>query len=205
MKTHLENYKLNALKDILKVLAVGIPYIVVMALSFPMTAQANIFSDTIDAIRGHIDDVEGRINHVDKMVDGNRIVWDEFRRDDIGRDAIHWANGTASLIRNDNGIYLQFDEDFNTGPAPDLYIYAANSKVVDEVSFWNASGRFELAKLESGSGAQFYNVTSAPQFTEVIIWCKRFGAFIGAVTLEIEDPWDGFDWSQFGPPDVRNR
>jgi len=148
------------------------------------TAQANFLTNTIDAIRGHIDDVENRINHDDEYINGDSINANQFRTDDIGRDSIHWANGTASIIRVDDEFYLQLQSDFKSGPAPDLYVYLAGSQVIDESSFW-AANPVELAKLKSGSGAQFYKLDSYDEEAhfEVIIWCKRFGAFIGAVTL----------------------
>lgn len=149
------------------------------------SAHANIFTDTIDAIRGHIDDVEDRINHDDEFVDGNTLAMGEFRKDDIGRDLIHWANGTVSLKQLNDMYYIQLHEDFESGPAPDLYIYTSINKVVDEKTFSMAETR-ELFKLKSGSGAQVYIVDKLfvdQEHREVIIWCKRFGAFIAAVSL----------------------
>lgn len=139
----------------------------------------------LDAITGHFNDVKDRINHDDEFISGDVIATGEFRRDDIGRDPIHWANGRVSVVRNSDGVYLQLESDFQAGPAPDLYIYLADQKVFDEGSFWRSNPN-ELAKLKSGSGAQYYELESYNRWThvEVIIWCKRFGAFIGATTLE---------------------
>ena len=148
-----------------------------------VSANANIFSDIKTAITGHIDDLEDRINHEDTILEGNTLVSGEFRADDPGVDRFHWAAGTASIVTNASGMYLQLGDDFDTGHAPDLYIYVADSKVVDESSFWSASGRVELAKLESGSGAQVYDLSGISDFSEVIIWCKAFGEFMGSATL----------------------
>ena len=156
-----------------------------IAAVFHSQVRANIFIDTIDAIRGHIDDVEDRINHEDVYVSGDTVTTSKFRDTDVGRDTIHWADGTASIISNDDGWYLQLHDDFVTGPAPDLYVYLAEQKVYDEGSFW-AANPVELSKLSSGSGAQYYMLQDPVDSVEVIIWCKRFGAFIGATTLKVK-------------------
>ena len=118
------------------------------------TAYAGIFSDVVDAVKGHVEDVKDRVSHEDQFIDGMVIASSEFRRDDLGRDRIHWADGTVSLIAGTHSGYIQFGSDFRTGPAPDLYLYIASQKVYDEDSFWAAEPT-EIAKLQSGSGAQY--------------------------------------------------
>ena len=88
--------------------------------------HANWLSDIRDAIAGHIDDVENRINHNDEFVEGIVINKGMFRDTDIGRDSIHWANGSVEIIENDEGKFIQLLDDFKSGHAPDLYIYVAN-------------------------------------------------------------------------------
>lgn len=144
-------------------------------------AQAGI----LDAITGHFEDITDRIYHEDSHAQGSTILSGSFRDDDIGRDLIHWANGSVSLVRSAKSDYIQLGDDFNSGPAPDLYIYTSINKVVDEETFYMAETT-EIGKLQSGSGAQFYAVSelfAQQEHKEVIIWCKRFGAFIGAATL----------------------
>ena len=153
--------------------------------AFSVNANAGIFDDIVDAIGGHITDVTDRINHEDQHVSGNTLSASEFRDTDPGRDSVHWANGGVSLIDRDGVRHIQLDTDFATGPAPDLYIYIANKKVVDEKSFWEADAT-ELSKLKSGSGAQHYELPAgfSTDNLEIIIWCKRFGEYIGAATLK---------------------
>ena len=142
--------------------------------------------DARDAVAGHIDDINERINHEDEHIDGMVIATSEFRRDDVGRDGIHWANGSVSLVSDGSGLHVQLGGDFESGPAPDLYIYVADQKVVDEGTFWD-SETVEISELDSGSGAQHYRLPeslTSQSHLEVVIWCKRFGAFIGAATLE---------------------
>ena len=145
-------------------------------------ARAGIF----DAIKGHVEDVYDRVTHDDSFVEGNINATSMFRTDDAGRDPIHWADGTVQLIEQDGSYWIQLGSDFVSGPAPDLYIYAADSKVFDETSFYG-SNRWELGKLQSGSGAQYYEIPAhqVEGHLEIVIWCKRFGAFIGATTLEV--------------------
>lgn len=139
-----------------------------------------------DAVVGHVVDIKDRVTHTDESASGITYAANEFRKDDVGRDPVHWANGTAGLVIGADTTYIQLGNSFETGPAPDLYIYVATQKVVDEDSFW-AADPIEVSKLKSGSGAQFYELPAEITdlgHVEVIIWCKRFGAFIGAVTLE---------------------
>ena len=162
----------------------GIVFLVLAAV-FHSQVRANIFTDAFDAITGHVEDINDRLNHEDTYVSGDAVAISRFRDTDVGRDAIHWADGTVSIVSDDDGKwFVQLHSDFNTGPAPDLYIYLAERKVYDEGSFW-AADPVELAKLSSGSGAQHYELTGPVDVVEVIIWCKRFGAFIGAATLEV--------------------
>ena len=158
---------------------------IIAGMSFLGASKAGFFSDVKDAVVGHVEDVKERIGHEDSFIDGYVVSRGEFRRDDPGRDGAHWADGTVSLVERDGRRYIQLGPDFNSGPAPDLYIYVADSKVVDEKSFFAASPT-SLGPLQSGSGAQFYELSEfihVPEDLEVIIWCRRFSQFIGAVTL----------------------
>ena len=168
--------------SILIALAVGGLFILKMEPA--STAQAGLISDVVDAVAGHVEDAKERITHDDEFIAGTAIASGEFRSDDAGRDSIHWADGSVSVVVNQYGTFVQLGSDFNSGPAPDLYIYTATSKVVDEESFYNAENLVELGTLQSGSGASYYYVGQTDGFTEVIIWCKRFGEYIGAATVK---------------------
>ena len=168
--------------SILIALAVGGLFILKMEPA--STAQAGLISDVVDAVQGHVDDINERINHNDEFIEGVSIASGEFRNDDPGRDSIHWADGSVSVVVNQYGTFVQLGSDFRSGPAPDLYIYTASSKVVDEESFYNAENLQELGTLQSGSGASYYYVGQTDGLTEVIIWCKRFGEYIGAATVK---------------------
>lgn len=151
--------------------------IIIVILGF---ALFDMRSDVADAIKGHTEDIVSRVIHDDEHIVGTIISNADFREDDVGRDAIHWANGTVSKVEVNGKLYIQLESNFNSGPAPDLYIYGANQKVFDELSF-KQSDPVEISKLKAGSGAQYYEILE--DHSEIIIWCKRFGEFIGSVTL----------------------
>ena len=166
--------------------------IAAVALTITAPAHANFFTDTVDAIRGHVTDINDRINHDDEFVTGDVHATSMFRDTDSGRDAAHWADGTVELVERDGKWFIQLGADFVSGPAPDLYVYAADRVVFDETSFWNAETT-EIGKLVSGSGASYYELTGIDVELEylthgeieIVIWCKRFGAFIAATTLDL--------------------
>ena len=137
-----------------------------------------------DAVNGHITDITERITVDDETLDGTLISYGEFRADDPGVDAAHWANGTVSLVWDGDKQYIQLEEDFAAGLAPDLYIYVSTSAtpIVDEKSFF-ATTQLELGKLAKGSGASLYEVPAGINPAQVTIWCKRFSEFMGSATL----------------------
>ena len=146
----------------------------------PTSAMALGLTDLLEAGKGHLRDLGDRLTHDEEFVYGSDLATGEFRDDDPGVDAAHWAVGTVSIVSTDEGIFIQLGEDFKAGLAPDLYIYTADRKVVDERSFKRAKTT-EVSMLKSGSGAQYYKIDAIP--SEVIIWCKRFGQFMGAATV----------------------
>ena len=162
-----------------------IKHVMIAAVALTMTApaHANFFTDAIDAVTGHVEDVYDRATHDDSFVSGDIHATSMFRNTDSGRDAAHWADGTVELVERDGKWFIQLGADFRSGPAPDLYVYAGDRKIFDESSFW-AAETVEVSKLQSGSGAQFYEIEKPVGHLEIVIWCKRFGAFIGAATLE---------------------
>ena len=150
------------------------------------TASAGLFSTIKDAIKGHTTDVIERVTVEDTYAPGNVQASNNFRIDDVGRDAAHWANGTVQEVRDhDTGKrYIQLQDNFVSGPAPDLYIYVSSTEkyIVDENTF-NKYAQVELGKLSKGSGASFYEIPDGVRVNQVTIWCKRFGAFIASTNL----------------------
>ena len=149
------------------------------------TAHAGLWDDITGAITVHESDIKDRTFVDDVMVEGNTVASSTFRMDDAGRDRAHWADGSVSAVVSEGKLFIQLGEDFKAGLAPDLYIYIANKKAVDEDSFW-AGEPIEISKLAKGSGASAYEIPQSVMYNphvEVIIWCKQFGEFMGATTL----------------------
>ena len=162
----------------------AVAFLSISQMGLATTAQANFLDDIGAAISGHTSDIVDRFTHEDEIKEGMYLLTAEFRDDDVGRDAIHWANGSVSFVVAEDGFFLQLNEDFEAGPAPDLYIYVAEDKVVDEASFW-ATKTYEVGKVKSSKGASYYDVTSmTAQAPHIVIWCKRFGAFIAAAEFK---------------------
>ena len=138
--------------------------IVVGAISLTaVKANALSFSDITDAITGHVSDISDRILVEDEHIDGHVVATAEFTE---SADSIHWVNGSFSVIFKHGKTYVQLNDDFEAGLAPDLYLY-----VNDMV---------EIAKLTKGVGASYYEIPDHIVVERVIIWCKRFSQFMGA-------------------------
>ena len=139
-----------------------------------------------DAVEGHVTDITERVSIADETVAGTLIGYGKFREDDPGNDAAHWVKGTASLVWDEENDkhYIQLEDDFQAGLAPDLYIYVSTSAtpIVDEKTFF-ATTQLELGKLVKGSGASFYEVPGGLKPIQITIWCKRFSQFMGSTTL----------------------
>ena len=159
----------------------------------PTSVMALGLTDILEAGKGHLKDLGDRWNHDDEHVEGDSLYSGTFRDDDIGRDGVHYVDGTVSIVRAESGsdeFYIQLNRDFKAGLAPDLYLYVADRKVVNERSFDKAT-TLEVSKLKSGSGAQYYKLSSEDIWNtlgetdhlEIVIWCKRFHQYMGAATL----------------------
>ena len=137
-----------------------------------------------DAVEGHVTDITERVTVADEVASGDVLTTAVFREDDPGNDAAHWVKGSVSIVEMDGKKYVQLNEDFEAGLAPDLYIYVSTSAtpIVDEKSFF-ATTQLELNKLGKGSGASFYEVPAGIKPAQVTIWCKRFSQFMGSATL----------------------
>ena len=139
-----------------------------------------------DAVEGHATDITERLTVEDQNADGLVVSYANFREDDIGNDAAHWVKGSVTLVWDEvnDKHYVQLEDNFEAGLAPDLYIYVSTSAtpIVDERSFF-ATTQLELGKLVKGSGASFYEVPGGLKPIQVTIWCKRFSQFMGSATL----------------------
>ena len=153
------------------------------------TASAGLFDRIKDAITGHTDDIIERVTVDDQYAPGNVQASNNFRTDDVGNDAAHWVKGTAQTVRDfaADKNYVQLQNNFKAGLAPDLYIYISlvDKKIVDEQSF-NSVEQIELGKLVKGKGASFYEVPAhinIQDIQSITIWCKRFSQFMGSTNV----------------------
>jgi Electron transfer DM13 len=115
-----------------------------------------------------------------------KIAAGTFDKASPGRDALHWADGGASIYRQGGQLILRLEQDFVAGPGPDLHIYLNTRKVGDERDFEADGQRLKLTKLRAFKGGQNYALppgTDLASFTSVTIWCERFSEFIGNAEL----------------------
>ena len=143
-------------------------------------AHAGILDDIKDAITGHIDDYNDR-KKSDQFIDGEIVKKSEFS---WSSDSIHYATGNVEIINNNNDLYVQLEQNFNAGFAPDLYIYVAKGHITSDDGFRNAQ-KMEIGKLIKGEGASYYKVPEVlEQFINekfsIVIHCKRFDEPMGA-------------------------
>ncbi len=112
-----------------------------------------------------------------------------FRFDEnaAGRDSVHWANGTGSVLKTEAGWVLRLEGDFKAGPGPNYWIYLNTRAVGEEDAFTADSGRVRLAKLRAFEGAQNYVLPAGidpGKFHTVTIWCESFSQYIGSGALQ---------------------
>jgi hypothetical protein len=111
-----------------------------------------------------------------------------FRFDEmaVGRDAIHWANGTGGVYRDQAMTIIRFDDSFEAGPGPNYWVYLNTVPGGDEDAFNADAGRLKLAPLKSFTGGQNYRLPTdvrIEDFQMVTVWCESFGVYIGSAPL----------------------
>ncbi len=84
--------------------------------------------------------------------------------------AIHAGTGDVNVLTDGNQTFLRFEENFETDNGPDLNVYLRAN---------DGSGEFvDLGDLKGNIGSQNYEIpagTDLGRFTEIDIWCVRFG------------------------------
>lgn len=100
-----------------------------------------------------------------------------FRKDLAGSDALHWASGRLHVSPR----ALAFEG--SVAPGPDYRIYLAPAFVDTKEAFL----RIKDQSLQVGELKTFGNFTvdlpagvDPSRYAAVVIWCERFGQFIGA-------------------------
>lgn len=103
-----------------------------------------------------------------------------------GRDPVHWANGSGSVMRTAQGAVLRLNSDFEAGLGPNFWVYLNTRAVGEEKDFNADAGRVKIAPLKSFKGAQNFMLPEgldAAKFHSVTIWCESFGAYIASGVL----------------------
>ena len=163
--------------------AVSVVVIMITVAFFTISneSKAGIFDSIKDAIVGHVEDAKDRYLVEDKFINGDKKL---FSVADWSSDSVHYIDGAASIINKDGQKYVQLEEDFSAGLAPDLYVYLAPGHITSDAQFVNGD-KLELGKLKKGSGASFYEISKllnsyAGEEFSVVIHCKRFNEPMGA-------------------------
>lgn len=156
-----------------------------------------INNDTANiVVKGHIDDAISRVLPVDTddaIISGGILGVGSIDTDAPGQDLVHNASGTISIVSTGIGHYVQLGNDFTSSPGPDYHVYISLGPKIDDEKDFNLFKSFELGKLERGKGPSNYEVSQEVlaeidhlQKFSVVIWCKRFGEYIGSATIT----WD---------------
>ena len=139
----------------------------------------------IDAIGGHIKDIQNRFSDHQK-ISGKVLKSGEIDKNAKGQDLIHNSSGPWTLIQVGKDLYLQSDENFRSSPGPDYHVYFSNlAAIKDNEEFSNK--QIEVGKLQKPNGASFYKLPSAKieNVNSVLIWCKQFKEYIGSADLKL--------------------
>ena len=101
----------------------------------------------------------------------------QFRRDLKGSDPLHWGEGTVSVGPESIGLMGRL------APGPDYKLYLSPEFVETEADFLRLKDRM----VRVGDVKTFNNFlvpvpagVDPSDYTTVIVWCERFGAFITA-------------------------
>ena len=169
-----------------KILYTAISFVVVMLtvafFTISNESKAGIFDDIADAFTGHVEDVKDRYLTEDQFAKGDKK---KMSFADWSSDSIHYVDGSVSIIQNEDGQkFVQLNEDFSAGLAPDLYVYLAPGHITSDAQFVNGK-KLELGKLTKGSGASFYEISKLlnsyqDEKFSVVIHCKRFNEPMGS-------------------------
>jgi hypothetical protein len=103
-----------------------------------------------------------------------------------GRDSVHWANGSGSLLRSGAMTIVRLEDDFEAGPGPNYWICLNTTPVGDEATFLADAGRVKIAPLKSFRRGQNYALPDGLElgrFVTLTIWCESFSAYIASATL----------------------
>jgi hypothetical protein len=143
-------------------------------------ASAGLWNDLKTAVVGHSEDAFSRVFGEDQIISGEIIKEGIFDTEADGQDLAHWAEGGISIIIKDGKRYVQLNEDFNSGPLPDGYVYISVDTDINNTTDFDNSTQIEVGKLINGKGASFYEIPEGAVVNSVTILCKQFHVYIGS-------------------------
>ena len=102
-------------------------------------------------------------------------------------DAIHKGEGSASIVRLDDGQrVLRLADDFRVTNGPDLYVYLSGAVAPRSSDDLHATGAFDVAQLKGNVGGQNYALPDdldLSKLRSVVIYCRRFTTVFSTAEL----------------------
>lgn len=93
------------------------------------------------------------------------------------------TSGAVTIVREADGVYVEFSEDFRTGSGPDLLVLL--HKDADPKNY--AEERFvSLGLMKTFRGAQRFKLPEGvdpAQFESVVLWCRQFDVTFGVAEI----------------------
>lgn len=175
--------KINLKKLIIKFKALMWTKLLAFLIFFLVSSQ--VHAQIIDAIGGHIKDIQNRFSDHQK-ISGKVLKSGDIDKNAKGQDLIHNSSGTWTLIKVGKDLYLQSDENFYSSPGPDYHVYFSNLRAIkDNEQFDNK--QIEVGKLQKPNGASFYKLPTEKieNVNSILIWCKQFKEYIGSADLKL--------------------
>jgi len=101
-------------------------------------------------------------------------------------DAIHRAEGGASIYRLSNGVRVVRLENFKSTNGPNLYVYLSGDPSPRNSAQLHENGAFEVGRLKGNIGNQNYELPASvdlSKFKSVVIYCRQFHVVFGSAEL----------------------
>lgn len=105
-------------------------------------------------------------------------------------DALHRAEGQATVYRLPDGQRLLRFQDFKSANGPGLYVYLSGHPMPRDNQQFHTAGAVEIAPLKANIGNQNYTLPAdldLSRFKSVVIYCKPFGVVFSTAELS----WPG--------------
>lgn len=103
-------------------------------------------------------------------------------------DAVHGAEGTATIYQLTDGSHVVRLEDFKSTNGPDLHVYL--SKELPKDTFGDiGEGAIDLGSLKGNVGNQNYDIpadVNPDEFKSIVIYCVPFHVVFSSAELAIE-------------------